>query len=228
MLFQHIRAGNIRRLARGVFATVPKHADSRTWTVDRFAAASKLRTGAVVAYHSALELHGYAYTDSPEVQLIVPGEPGHLQAAGFSCRFVKPPRGFSRAKDVTEVDRLGLAVPVTTIERTIVDVFDRYDLAGGAEELFNSLNLVERVNAAALLRSARTLNNALAIGALGFWLETQKNRLGISGAALAGFHRLAPKQLRYALGTKPGNGKTAPSWNVILPAGIVSPSFEGA
>ena len=43
---------------------------------------------------------------------------------------------------VVVVDRIGLEVRVTTIERAIADLFDRYDLAGGAEELFNSLNLV--------------------------------------------------------------------------------------
>jgi predicted transcriptional regulator of viral defense system len=227
MLAQHARAGNIRRLARGLFAAVPKHGNAQTWTVDRFAAASKLRQGSFVAYHSALELHGYAYTDSSEVQLIAPGEPRHLQATGFSCRFIKPPRGFSHTEGVTTVDRLGLAVPVTTVERTIVDVFDRYDLAGGAEELFNSLNLVERVNPAALLNFARPLHNALAAGALGYWLETQKERLGIPDMTLTKLHNLAPKQLRYALGAKPGKGKTAPYWNVILPAIISSPSFEG-
>ena len=36
MLAQHLKAGNIRRVARGVFASVPKHANAETWTVDRF------------------------------------------------------------------------------------------------------------------------------------------------------------------------------------------------
>ncbi len=30
MLSQHVRAGNIRRLARGLYASVPKHADPKT------------------------------------------------------------------------------------------------------------------------------------------------------------------------------------------------------
>ena len=43
MLAQHLQAGNIRRIARGVFASVPRHADAATWSVDRFLAASRLR-----------------------------------------------------------------------------------------------------------------------------------------------------------------------------------------
>ena len=53
MLAQHLQAGNIRRISRGVFASVPKHADAATWSVDRFLTASRLRHGGTIAYHSA-------------------------------------------------------------------------------------------------------------------------------------------------------------------------------
>lgn len=232
MLAQHLQAGNIKRVARGVFASVPKHADARKWSVDRFLAASRLRRGAVIAYHSALQLHGSAYTEGYEVQVIAPGEPGVLEAAGFSCRFIKPRRGFARRngelKDgVTVVDRMGLDVRVTTVERTIADLFDRYELAGGADELFNSLDLVARVDAAALVRHMRVLGNAAAAGALGFWLEREQKRLGIPDAALRQLHAMAPRQARYALGTRAGEGRTAKGWNVILPVDVVERRFEG-
>jgi predicted transcriptional regulator of viral defense system len=232
MLTQHLQAGNIRRVARGVFASVPKHADAREWSVDRFLAASRLRRGGVIAYHSALELHGCAYTEGHDVQVIAPGEPGVFEAVGFTCRFVKPPRGFAQrdgasADGVTAVDRLGLEVSVTTIERTIADLFDRYDLAGDAEELFNSLDLVARVDAAALARYARALGNATAAGALGSWLEREQKRLGVPDAALEALRTLAPSQARYALGTKSGEGRTAKGWNVILPIDVIERRFEG-
>lgn len=232
MLTQHLQAGNIRRIARGVFASVPKHADARKWSVDRFLAASRLRRGGVIAYHSALELHGCAYTEGHEVQVIARGEPGVFEAVGLTCRFVKPPRGFAQrdgtlADGVTVVDRLGMDVSVTTIERTIADLFDRYDLAGGAEELFNSLDLVARVDAAALVRYARSLGNAVAAGALGSWLEREQKRLGVSDATLEALRTLAPSQARYALGAKSGEGRTAKGWNVILPIDVVERRLEG-
>ena len=227
MLTQHLHAGNIRRVARGVFASVPKHADARKWVVDRFLAASRLRRGGVIAYHSALELLGCAYTDGHEVQVIASGEPGILDTADFACRFVKPPRGFAPPDGVTIVDRLGLAVSVTTIERTVADLFDRYDLAGGSEELFNSLDLVARVDAATLVRHVRALGNAAAAGALGYWLEREQKRLGVPELALEEIRTLAPSQARYALGTKSGEGRTAKGWNVILPTEVIERRFEG-
>jgi predicted transcriptional regulator of viral defense system len=227
MLGQHLRAGNIRRVARGVFASVPKHADARTWVVDRFLAASRLRPGAVVAYHAALDLHGCAYTEGHEVQLIARGEPGLFDASGLACRFIRPPRGFAPPDGVIKLDRLGLHVAVTSIERTIVDLFDRYDLAGGAEELLNSLDLVARVDTTALVRYARALGNATAAGALGSWLERNQKRLGVADRVLDQFHKLAPAQPRYALGTKSGEGKAAKGWNVILPRDVAERHYEG-
>ena len=173
-----------------------------------------------------LRLHGYAYTIGHEVQLIARGAPGIVQTADFSCRFVKPPRGHL-AEGVMVVDRMGLEVRVTTIERTIVDIFDRYDLAGGAEEIFNSLDLIPRVNAAALLKHMRARNNATAAGALGYWLEREQSRLGVQDVTIKKLRTLAPKQARYALGTKPKQGRMAKDWNVILPASFVEQHFEG-
>ena len=227
MLTQHLRAGNIRRIARGVFASVPKHADAATWSVDRFLAASRLRQCSTIAYHSALELHGCAYTEGHDVQVIAQGEPGMFESAGFACRFVRPPRGFAPPDGVIAVDRLGQEVRVTTIERTIADLSDRYDLAGGAEELFNSLDLVVRIDALALVRYVRALGKATAAGAIGFWLEREQKRLGVPDAALEELRTLMPRQPRYALGAKSGEGRTARDWNVILPVDVLERRFEG-
>ena len=227
MLAQHLQAGNIRRITRGVFASVPKHAEAATWSVDRFLAASRLRHAGTIAYHSALELQGCACTEGHDMQVIAQGEPGMFEASGFACRFVRPPRGFAPPDGVMTVDRMGQEVRVTTIERTIADLFDRYDLAGGAEELFNSLDLVVRVDALALVRYVRALGKATAAGATGFWLEREQKRLGVPDAALEDLRTFMPAQPRYALGTKSGEGMTARGWNVILPVDVLERRFEG-
>jgi len=227
MLDQHLKAGNIRRIARGVFASVPKHADAATWSVDRFLAASKLRRGGVIGYHSALELHGYAYTDGQDVQVIAEGQPLTLHAEGLTCRFVRPSKGLNTPGAIETIDRLGVLVPVTTLERTLADLFDRPDLAGGGEELLNSLDLVPRVDAIKLRDQVASIGNATAAAVCGWWLENTSPDLRISEAAIDSFRRLAPKQPRYALGAKPGDAKLVPGWKIFLPPSLTDRRFEG-
>lgn len=227
LLTKHLKAGNIRRVARSVFAAVPAHADADTWVVDRYLAAAKLKPDAILAYHSALELHGVAYTDTPEVQALSSGEPTLFETADFSCRFVKRPSGFISTRDVTHIDRAGLDVRVTTLERTIVDVFDRPDLAGGAEELWNSLALVARLKWDHVVPQARGLKNASAAAALGWWLEGVQERLAVPRHALEALRRLRPKHPQYVLGAKKGEAKSVGSWNILVPREVADLSFEG-
>ena len=131
---------------------------------------------------------------------------------GLTCRFVKPPRGFTgpaapETDGVTSVDRLGMEVPVTTLARTVADLFDRHALAGGAEELFNSLDLVARVDAVALVRHARARGNAAAAGAMGFWLERERERLGVPREALEDLRALAPPPAALCAGRNTRIGK---------------------
>lgn len=226
MLAQHLKAGNIRRVARGVFASVPKHANAETWSVDRFLAASRLRPGGVIAYHSALELQGYAYSESFDLQVVAPGQPGVLAAEGFTCRFIKTPAPYGDA-DLTTVDRLGQQVRVTALECTIADLFDRPDLAGGADELISSLDLIGRLDPDRLIDRLAALGNATAAGAAGWWLERRQEQLGAPAGVLDRLEVLAPKQNRYALGAAPGAGRLAPRWRVILPEAVIDARFEG-
>jgi len=227
MLSQHLKAGNIRRVARGVFASVPPHGDPQRWSTDRFLAASRLKSDAVIAYHSALELHGCAYTDAPEVQAVSSGAPTLFETPDFSCRFLKRPAGFVVTRDIEVLDRAGLDLRVTTLERTIVDAFDRHELLGGAEELFNSLTLVERLKTEPLVRQVRGLRNASVAGALGWWLEREKKRLAVPAKAIAALRSLKPKHPQYVLSAKPGDAKSVGSWNILLPSVLLSGTFEG-
>jgi hypothetical protein len=64
-------------------------------------------------------------------------------------------------------------------------------------------------------------------GVLGFWLKREQKRLGIHDTALRQLYAMAPRQARYALGARPGEGRTAKGWNVILPVDVVERRFEG-
>ena len=96
---------------------------------------------------------------------------------------------------------------MTTLARTVADLFDRHDLAGGAEELFNSLDLVARVDAVALVRHARARGNAAAAGTMGFWLEREREQLSVPREALEDLRALAPPPAALCVGRKTRVGK---------------------
>lgn len=72
------------------------------------------------------------------------------------------------------------------------------------------------------------MGNATAADVAGWWLAQRQERLQVSEAALAAIRALAPAQTRYALGAAAAEGRPASGWNVILPAAVIDPGFEGA
>ncbi len=65
--------------------------------IDHLAAASKLRSDGVLGFHSALELHGIAYSEFDEVQLISAGRTEQVNLPFGACRFVSPPKAMVAA-----------------------------------------------------------------------------------------------------------------------------------
>ncbi len=231
LLRHHLRAGNIKRVSREVFAAVPAHLPAERMVVDRFTAASKLRPDGVLGYHSALELHGIAYSEFNEVQLISTGRTELVDLPFGACRFINPPKALAeegRGDDLTmTMDRQGVAIRVTAVERTVVDVLHRPDLVGGVEEVLKSLDLVRYLDPAKIADYVELLGTRSLASVAGWWLETQRAALGVTDDVLARLRAQLPRSKHYALGAEPGDAVLVEPWRVLLPARIVDATFEG-
>ncbi len=53
LLSYHLRRGNMIRVRRGIYATVPPGSDPQTYPVDPYLIAAKSAPDAVLAYHTA-------------------------------------------------------------------------------------------------------------------------------------------------------------------------------
>ena len=230
LLRHHLRAGNIKRVSREVFAAVPAHLAADRMVVDRFAAASKLRSDGVLGFHSALELHGIAYSEFNEVQLISAGRTELVDLPFGACRFVTPPKALvaaGKADYLTmTMDRQGVAVRVTAIERTVVDVLHRPELAGGAEEVLKSLDLVRYLDPAKVADYVELLDNRSISSVSGWWLEKRQSALGVTDDVLARLRGRLPRSKHYALGAEPGHAVLVEPWRVLLPPQAVDAAFE--
>jgi predicted transcriptional regulator of viral defense system len=199
--------------------------------IDRYAAASKLRFDGVIGFHSALEVHGIAYSEFNEVQLISAGRTELVDLPFGACRFVTPPKALaaaSRADYLTvTMDRQGVAVRVTAVERTVVDVLHRPELAGGAEEVLKSLDLVRYLDPAKVADYVERLDNRSLASVSGWWLEQRRGALGVADDVLARLRTRLPRSKHYALGARPGHAVLVEPWRVLLPAQAVDAAFEG-
>jgi len=231
LLRHHLRAGNIKRVSREVFAAVPAHLAVDRMVIERFAAASKLRTDGVLGFHSALELHGIAYSEFSEVQLVSAGRTELVELPFGACRFVTPPKALVMAGKAdyltTTIDRQGVAVRVTTVERTTVDVLHRPELAGGVEEVLKSLDLVRYLDPAKVADYVELLDNRSIASVSGWWLERRRDALGVTDDVLVRLRARLPRSKHYALGAQSGHAVLVEPWRVLLPREAVDAAFEG-
>jgi predicted transcriptional regulator of viral defense system len=231
LLGYHLRAGNIKRVSRQVFASVPPHLNADRFMVDQFAAAAKLRPDGVLGYHSALELHGIAYSVFSEVQIISTGRAERDAAPLDGCRFINHPRALIDAGKVdiltTTMDRRGQMIRVTDVERTVADVLHRSDIAGGTDEVLPSLDQLHYLRPAKVIDYVSVLRNRTLASVVGWWLERNRSRLGVADNELAELRTMRPRSKHYALGARPGNAILIEPWGVLLPSRAVDDSFEG-
>jgi predicted transcriptional regulator of viral defense system len=231
LLRHHLRVGNIKRISREVFAAVPAHLAADQMVIDRFTAASKLRADGILGFHSALELHGVAYSEFSEVQLISAGRTELVDLPFGACRFVPQPKALVAAGKAdyltVTMDRQGIAVRVTTVERTLVDVLHRPELAGGVEEVLKSLDLIHYLDPTKIADYVELLNNLSLASVSGWWLESHRDILGVTNEVLTRLRARLPRSKHYALGAKPGHAVIIEPWRMLLPTQAVDTAFEG-
>jgi predicted transcriptional regulator of viral defense system len=230
LLRYHAASGRIRHVAPGVYASVPPHLEPASFHPDRILVASRIRTDGVVAYHTALELHGLAYSESSQTQLLSGGRPGEMKTLVGPVRFVAQPAALRRRSEemtgTIKMDRRGLDVVATGVERTLVDCIERPDLTGGVEELANALHGAKAFDVQKFAEFALARENQTLVGVCGAWLESRKEDLFVDETVLEELKRGAPPSPRPALGSE-AQGKPMEGWNVILPSDFLVPSFEG-
>ena len=230
LLRHHKKAGRIIPIRRGVYATVPWGIDSERLVLDPYLVASKLTEDAVLAYHTAMEFHGRAYTVHWRSVYVSakPSSPLVFQSHEYRCAPVPPPLKAKRKSmfGVNVVDYLGSRLAVTSHERTLVDLFDRPDLAGGWEEVWRSLESVEFFYLDAVVAYAQMLENASTAAKVGFFLQTHRDSLSVDDIYLQGLRELSPRQPHYMSPRSEEKCKLVKDWNLMVPIQILDRSWE--
>jgi predicted transcriptional regulator of viral defense system len=228
VLKQHVAAGRLLHLRRGLYASVPRGADPASHSVDPYLLATKLADDGIVAYHAALQFHGKAYSVWNRFHYLTRARQRRFAFRDLEFVPVQAAAALRARADlgsgVAEHRHAGGVARVATLERTLVDVLDAPDRSGGWEEIWRSLEMVEYFDLDAVLRYTRVLGSALTAARVGFYLEEHREPLMVETHHLDALRELAPAQPRY-LDSRRERGKLVQPWNLVVPERVLTRSW---
>jgi predicted transcriptional regulator of viral defense system len=231
LLTYHQKQGHILHIRRGLYYSVPKGLDAAHCPVDPFLVASKMAEDSVIAYGSALDLHGKLHTiQSRVVYLAKKRVMTSFDFRDIKYQAVAIPSALKAAGretfGVQSIDRLGQPVFVTSLERTLVDVLDRPYLCGSWEEIWLSLESIEYLDMDQVLKYALLLANSTTIAKLGFFLETHREALMIPEHYLDELRKHCPAKPHYMDRNQNQTRKMIAKWNLLVPLSLINRSWE--
>lgn len=226
---QHVRAGNLLRIRRGLYAVVPRGQTGESVVIDPYVLASNLAPDAVVAYHGALQFHGKAHSLARRVPFVTATKTKPFLFRGTEFVPVPVPAPLRELPDlgggVVERPRGGAAVRVTTLERALVDVLDAPRHGGGWEEIWRSLESVEFFDLDAVIDYAFKLASAVTVAKVGFYLEQHREDLMVEDRHLERLRARAPRRPMYLERGRREPGKLLSRWNLVVPERILHRSW---
>ncbi len=225
VLKQHVSAGNLLHVRRGLYATVPRGLSPQHSTVDPYLLSTKLAEDAVVAYHAALQFHGKAYSVWRRFHYLTRARQRRFVLGDLEFVPVQAPVALrslpSFGGGTVEHRHAGGLARVATLERTLVDVLDAPDSCGDWEEVWRSLEMVEYFDLDAVLDHTKKIGTALTAARVGFYLEQHREPLMVENRHLQALKELGPAQPRY-LDSRRESGKLIAGWNLVVPERILS------
>lgn len=197
--------------------------------IDPYLLAGKMTTDAILAYHTALEFHGRAYSVYQRFFYLTEKKSLPLTFRSYEFRCVLLPQSL-RAKrqerfGVIERERVGISIQVTSLERTLVDLLDRPDLGGSWEEIWRSLESVEFFDLEKVVQYAFLLGNATTIAKVGFFLEQHRDELVVDEVHLLALRNNRPRSPHYMARRDRKSGHLVTNWNLVVPTEVLERSW---
>lgn len=222
------RQGRIVRVKQGVFVRQEKPGAPSNTPPDFIALASRMAPDAAVAYHTALEAHGFGQSLFERLTFITWTK---VKAVSFQDRRFVPVRPRAALLTVNRgehwierLERGGMELRVTSVERTVADVLDRLDLAGGVEEVWRSLQSVPALDLESLEHYVAALGSSLLTAKVGFYLESRREDLAVPERLLDRLRGGIPKAPSYM--DRRRRGRLVARWALVVPEELLAAGVE--
>ncbi len=215
LLRYHVEQGNLERLQRGLYAQADFY--------DPWLAASRLTDDAVIAYDGALalyrpwnELNQQMKTKKMSFLTKIRGGEREIWDVTYTAVAPSPRLGKRWAQDGVRAElRSGLAMKVTTLERTLVDLMDHLDLVTH-DDLWKTIAINHQtLHHGAMVDHANSLGSDVLGARLGFLLSALP---GTPKTQLARLEKRRPSSPAYFdRARRSGPNSLIARWNLMIP-----------
>lgn len=229
ILAHYLETGRLVRIRRGLYAVVPVGREHAEFAPDSYLIAAKSHADGVLAYHTALEFHGLAYSAWWRVQTLTAARARRFGFGNQEFVSIQAPRAVRALPDfgggVVRRAHAGAEVRVATVERTLVDLMHAPQHGGGWEEIWRSLEGVSFVDPHAIAEYALRLCSALTAARVGFFLDQHRQQWMLDDSHLEPLLRAKPKQPLY-WDRRREPGSLMARWGLVIPKTILERRWE--
>lgn len=225
----YLKTGKLIRLRKELYAVVPPNETLKTIQIDSYILAALAAKDSVLSYHTALELHGLAYSAFEQFTFLTTQKTKSFEFANQRFQPVSLPKALKTQNAnfcVEIVNRQGVDIRVTNLARTFVDVLDRPDLCGGWEEVCRSINDIAVLKIDEVIAYCLKMNNARLAAKVGFFLEQRTGAFAVSSNQLQPLLNIRPKSPQYLSKHEQKNCCLVKKWNLMMPITILEKSWE--
>lgn len=208
------RKGALDKVKANLYVRIPAHIvhDKGKYVEDPILVAKHIVKPYFFSYYTALTLHGLAHQVTRNYYL---STTKHVSKVEYHGNIIRPiiltqQRFFGFEKKEYEKGE----VVVSDLERTIVDVIDRAEYAGGYEEVFRCLMDVEDVDWDRLIGYAGKMEEKILINRLGYVFELLKEHASTPASFLEKLEDMLSDNVYYFEANR--KGRFNERWRIIV------------
>ncbi len=226
----YISTGKLIRIRRELYAVAPPDSLPENVSIDSYLIAGRASQDSILGYHTALELHGAAYSSFGQSTYLTQhkNKPFEFRRQWFhaTAHPIELIKQNNINTNTTKINRQGMEIYLTNRERTYVDILDRIELSGGWEEVCRGLQFLAVVDIDLIIEYCLMLNNARLAATVGYFLEKREGTFKATDKQLNRLLSVKPKKPQYTSRRENDTFELVKKWNILLPRSVINESWE--
>jgi len=213
-----VKKGACERVKPGLYVKIPQTIILRKgkYIEDPILVGSIITKPYFFSYYTALNIHGIEQRYTKEIYITSIKHQKDITYHGCRLRFVRViPKRFFGFKNI---DYMHHKIAVASIERTIIDIFDRPEYAGGWQEIISCLLDLEAVNWGKLLEYIEIFNEKIMVHRMGYIFEKLQSAVNVPEQFIRALKKRTSKNTYYFDEKK--LGKYSGTWRIVVPEKI--------